>query len=326
MLIERGAVRVGMEIEIALFKEGSSYQKVAQRLIDAGFMEGKMDDWQEYHRYGCTCVLGCGTVRSGNVIDPPLVSLTYDASLPRSGAEFVTSPVVIGPYGLQPLRPIWDIVTEKAVWNNKLADRNGGIASPSIHLHVSVDTASGKDYNEPARSPREAEATRDDCMHALSLFAPEFIALASAAGYKRGLAYRKPTRFPDGQRGHHGFIHIRNIIPKRKVYIEWRMFEAAYDNWDYVESAAFLAAALTRALLKPDAISHLMAGGYNYPFDGGALNNAIRKDDTDALLKLVHLRRLNFLREFCLEQLDDDIEGARLVRVLFENTEKLYGG
>lgn len=315
---DNGIVRVGMEIEIVKWKDKRTYQKVAADLIKAGFMSGTADDWDTFHTYGCKCEKGCGIVRSGDTIYPPLVSLTYDASLPDTGAEFVTSTVLVEENGLEELRSVWDIIVKSAVWNDQLLNKHGTRSSPSIHLHVSALT--------PGFKPRlqDKNLLHGDILHALSLYGPELIALASSTGIVRGLAYRKPIRNSD-QNGHHGFIHLRQVQPGY-VYIEWRMFEAAYDNWDYVESSAYLAASLTRQLLQPDnAIATLMRGGYAGPFDQERLNDAVRNDDTMMLLTLFNLDRLLVLREMCINGLQDDPRGQALLSQLFDKTESKYG-
>src|SRR5690606_25973736 len=138
MLVERGVVKVGIEIEIPTWKNGRNYAAVVKDLLNAGYMMGEERHWREIHTYRCRCEYGCALVRSGDVYVPPLVSATYDASLPREGGEFVVSPVVLLD-GLTPIREIWDIVTRDAVWTDQLPDRRGdNLCSPSIHLHCSV--------------------------------------------------------------------------------------------------------------------------------------------------------------------------------------------
>src|SRR5690606_41061365 len=82
MLVERGVVKVGIEIEIPTWKNGRDYRAVVRDLLNAGYMMGGERNWQEIHTYGCQCEYGCGLVRSGDVYVPPLVSATYDSSLP----------------------------------------------------------------------------------------------------------------------------------------------------------------------------------------------------------------------------------------------------
>ena len=96
MHINKGVIKVGMEIEVAAWKGEYSYQKVARDLIKAEYMQGPASQWDNYHNYHCTCKTGgCIHVRRGHIMLPPLVSLTYDASLPTTGAEFIISPILM---------------------------------------------------------------------------------------------------------------------------------------------------------------------------------------------------------------------------------------
>jgi len=313
MLVENGIVRVGAEIEIAQFTEGNTYQGVAERLINAGHMEGTTADWQQWHQYKCACGLGCKRIKSGVVLDPPLVSMQYDASLPDSGAEFIISPTLLI-NGMDEMRNIWNIVTENAVWARPAAMRGDGqIASPSIHLHVSA-IMPGFDARPIAEVPVRSLNPLNDVLHALSLFGPELILLSDIEELRRGLTFRKPTREADGRNGHHGFIHVRKFDPPNQVYIEWRMFEAAYESWEYFEQATYVSAGLTRALLKAETLPRLMASGYHEVPRLREMEAAIRNDDTEAALALVSPARLGALRDILEAEMYDDMRGfARIV-------------
>ena len=317
MIIERAYVRVGMEIEIAAFNGRVTYQDVARELVSKGFMLGNASNWSEYHTYGCACELGCGDVRSGDVLIPPLVSLTYDASLPRTGAEFVTSAILFGEGGLEPLKEIWEIVVRDAYWIDTLKDRRGNPASPSVHLHIS---ATNPNLDKTSITRTLAQQARSDIRQALALYAPEFIAMAATAELKRGLTYRQPTRYDDG---HHGFINVKKVIPNQSVYIEWRMFEAAYHSWEYVEACAYVTATLTRALLSPTSFNALMTNGYADPVNEEELATLTSNNDVDGVIQVVSHQRLGFLRQHCIEQLDDDERGQGLIDLLFDKTEDL---
>lgn len=321
MIIDRGIVRVGMEIEIAQFSNSVTFTDVAEELIQAGYMMGERDDWLETHTYGCTCTrMGCRQVRSGDVVIPPLVSLTYDASLPSEGAEFVTSTILLAESGLAPLREIWDITTRNAVWNNTATNRRGNAASPSIHLHVS---AQAPDVEAKSFSMPGASVDMQDTVHLLSLFAPEFLALASMAAETRGLHFRQPLRVPVDNR-HHGFINAKNVSFGEQVYLEWRMWEAAYQDWDYVEAVTYLSAVITRALLSRDTFKNMMAMGYAYPYEEKEMLMAVQKDSLDDALAQVSLARLRLLRDVCLGEIDDDPHGADILANLFMKAEEVY--
>lgn len=329
MEVDNGIVRVGVEIEVAAYKSGHNNRSIVQALLDAGYMHGTLDDWKEEHPYRCTCKNGCQAARSGDVYMPPVVSLSYDASLPASGGEWVTSAILLAQSGLQPIKEIWDIIAPKAKWTDQLKNRRGdGRASPSIHLHVSSTEPkeeAGFRWKLRDEPPAALIAAGDggamnlksfDIMHALSLFSPELMALASVCGITRGLSFRQPVRLPS-HRGHHGFIHVRDVKDSM-VHIEWRMFEAAYDNWEYLESSAFLAAALTRAFQRrDDTLDRLMVGGYANKLNEHVLAEAVSANSTSAFLKLVDGNRFEALRTLCVEELWDEPRGLDLVNNMF---------
>jgi hypothetical protein len=319
LLPENGIIRVGAEIEVAQWADGARYQDVAANLVEAGFMEGTARHWDTYHDYNCRCEFGCERVASGAVLLPqPLVSMQYDASLPNTGAEFIISPVLLID-GMVEMRRIWEIITEKAVWAIGMADRRGRPASPSIHLHVSA-TRPGFDAT---RMRMRANGIRiDDALHGLSLFAPELLLLSDIEEFRRGILYRQPWRQADGNGRHHGFVHIRDIRPPDTAYIEWRMFEAAYNDWDYFESAAYLAAALTRALLRTDFPATLMRMGYEEPVPTTRIEQAINHDSTAEILDLVSRTRLRSLRQIVMAEMNDDALGLDRLTALFEGAER----
>jgi hypothetical protein len=325
MLVENGIVRVGAEIEVAAWKTGHGYRSVAKKLLDAGFMEGTEDDWQRYHDYNCRCEKGCARVRSGAVLLPnPLVSIQYDASLPDTGAEFIVSPVLLI-NGMEEMREIWQIVTDAAMWRGDMVSMRGQPnAAPSIHLHVSVLHPEDRpqDLGGLAAADRRGAQNVADLLHALSLFAPELLLLSDIEEFRRGLAFRQPWRHADGRNGHHGFIDVRAFRPGREVYIEWRMFEAAYNDWNYLEAAAYVSAGLTRAMMNADTIPRLMGAGYQMPPPSIEIENAIRNNDTAAVLQLASPRRLGALRDIIEAEMYDDAYGANVIRRKFEEVER----
>jgi len=318
MQLDRGIIRVGLEIEVADWKNDYSFLKVCEDLVEAKYMLGPVSQWEERHTYHCNCGPGgCGQVRKANIIVPPLVSMTYDASLPATGAEFIVSPVLLGSTGLDFLKEIWNIVTVNANWNDKLEDINGNFASPSVHLHVSATAGDISNHSM-------YDQLHGDTLHALSLFSPELFVLADIGNYRRGLTYRLPSRAAihnDLQGFHHGFVHVRRMIPDVMSYIEWRLFEADYENWQYVESAAYLSAVITRALLPHNGYKDLMRLGYAHPYDENLLDELVRDDAPSLLYDLLDLNRLHGLRAMCESQLDDDHYGQQLVAGMFDKVE-----
>jgi hypothetical protein len=321
MLVENGIVRVGCEIEVAAWKRGTKYQDTASQLIDAKFMEGTTAQWNPWHQYNCKCRLGCARIAKGDILLPtPLVSMQYDASLPERGAEFIISPVLLID-GMDEMKQIWEIVCKDAIWTDKKrAMRGGELASPSIHLHVSA-MLPGYTTAPYTGAPPPRDRHVEDALHALSLFGVEFIALSDITRYRRGLAFRQPWRNADGRGRHHGFVHVRQLIPGQLAYIEWRMFEAAYNDWEYFETAAYLSGAITRSLLKTNTLASLMEAGYRDQVDPNLIEAAIANNDTEAALALVSRRRLRALRAIVEDELYDDTKGLRIMASKFEEVE-----
>ncbi len=310
MLLDEGIIRVGMEIEIAAFADGVTYQDVIRQLLEAGYMDGGPEHWEQWHQYKCKCTYGCARVASGDVLVPHRVAVQYDASLPESGAEFIVSPTLMNE-GLSEVRPVWDIITHDAEWRNDIPAMRG-MASPSIHLHVSVSKQT--DGIQP-----EVVGMREDALHALSLFGPEMIGIVDEFPLRRGLAFRQPWRHADGRNNHHGFLQIRKMLANSYAYVEWRMFEAEYDNFEYIETGAYLAAALTRALMHPQQLlPNLFRDGYTDPVDQNVLRHVIQNDDTDGLLRIVSPVRLELLRNILVDELQDDAYGTELIERRFE--------
>jgi len=322
---DKGLLKIGLEIEVCGWENGRTYQDVAKDLVEhepQGYMQGPIEQWQEYHQYHCSCDSGgCRQVRRGDLIVPPLVSMTYDASLPKTGAEFIVSPILLadGSSGMNMLKEIWDIVVKDSLWLDEGINYHGGDSvSPSIHIHVSANMAHKADYGVANMSNTFAQ----DIMHAVELFSPELFALAeSGQSNRRGLQYRLPNRmsiYNDDMGSHHGFIQVRAAVPTQLVYIEWRLFEAAYTDWEYVEARAYLASVLTRALLDRNNLGTLMSKGYDKPYDETQLYRVSRQDDLPGLLELVNMDRLSSLRELCLGQIDDDQYGFLIIDNMFE--------
>lgn len=320
---QRAIVKVGMEIEVPKWN-GRTYYEVCKDLVDAQYMAGPAEQWRSHHKYHCSCEKGgCSLVRKGELVVPPLVSMTYDATLPKSGAEFIVSPVLLADTSLREmLHEIWDIIVRDAYWGLDMKNwYENDNSSPSVHLHISARATKEQD------NTRSIGSVSNDIMHALSLFSPELFLLADGAGKRRGVKFRLPTRDAinnDPQGKHHGFIDIRQIIPKNMVYLEWRLFEAAYDDWDYIEGAGYLAASLTRSFLEDEVLSALMTTGYRYSYDSDMATKIALEDDTEKFLSLASRERLNLLRQISVEQLGDDAYGANLVKALFKRIEDRF--
>lgn len=319
MQLDRGIVKIGMEIEVAAWKPNFSFYKVAKKLVEEKYMIGPENQWKEYHTYHCSCQEGgCYNVRRGDLMVPPLTVVTYDGSLPKEGAEFIISPVLLETYGMPDLQAIWDIVTEGAIWTLDLIDIYDRPASPSIHLHISAVAEGIKKQASPI------SLAQSDIFHALSMLTPEFFAIADLAGVRRGVKYRLPTREAvamDEKGAHHGFIQVRKANPGKEMYLEWRLFEAAYQNWQYVETCAYLAAAITRGLLQENTLNALMSAGYSFPYDQSVMAKAVEANNTDYILSQLNKHRIMALREICFNQIDDDAYAMGLMHNMFDRLE-----
>lgn len=309
MLPERGVVKIGLEVEVAAWRAGRTRAGVVRALHEGGYLLGEIESWAQTHTYHCNCDNGCRRVREGDVYIPPIVSMTYDASLPDRGAEFIVSPVLLVDGGLDMLRPVWDHVANNAEWTMNATNRGGGPASPSIHIHCSVTNGDVAPNDYLAN-----ETVTSDILYALWLFSPELFLLADTAGVRRKVEYRVPTRMG----GHHGFVQVRRARLPNFLHIEWRLFEAAYNSWDYVRRATYTTAALTRLMLDYDKVTDILSRGISLPVSGESIRKAVLNNSTEEVLALASVDRLNLLKQLCCDELDDDMEGQALVEAFFE--------
>lgn len=320
MLVEHGPVRVGLEVEVAAWKKKRKYQDVASELVKSGFMADV--GWKRYHDYNCTCAQACRQVRSGDVLSPPRVTMQYDASLPEGGAEFISSPVLLT-QGLEPLREIWDIIVRDADWRLDLLDMRGRRnASPSVHMHVSAVSMDASPGTLKDRTSTREQDQIETALLALSNVAPELMLLADTSQERRGIYFRQPWRWADGRNKHHGFIQVRRMAPGQIAYIEWRLFEAAYQNFEYIEAATYVSAALTRAFLDPLFTPRLLNVGTAVPLDEMAIEQAIAADDLDSVLALADTDRLAGLKELIAAELHDDRYGRNMIETIFKEAER----
>lgn len=301
--------KFGLEIEVPTWKAPFTRRDVVQGLLEAEHMPD--DATAPYidgtHNYHCDCRT-CRSVTAGTAQWPVQTILQYDATLPEEGGEFITSPMLCTSLFFKGLREIWDIVCENAIWTDQMPDRRGRKCSPSIHIHVSVDN--------PFQRFERVETMRA----VLFGFMPELFKLASTCGIVRGVEYRSP----DQRQGHHSALNAAAVArtridpavlwattdvretpdPRRPepragvgdaVRLEWRMFEAAYQDWDYVSGAIVLACALTQMVANPDTIG-VVEGAI------GLLDKKPKMESVNAkqLMAQFSKPRFRFLRELVL--------------------------
>ncbi len=309
MLIENGLIRVGLEIEVPYWRD-RDLNDVTDMLHEAGYIYGTHNAYEETHQYHCGCSAGCSKVRAGKVMVPPIVAVQYDASLPSSGGEFITSPIIMGQFGINEIRPIWEIITEGAVWDDAIEAINGDYSSPSIHLHISALAAGAANFDDEPIAHSEV-------MTALEFFTPEIFTLSDLGDYKRGMTYRLPTRRQiSHDNTHHGWIQPRAIKYDRNVYLEWRLWEAEYGHWEYVNRAAYLGAALGRVMMSRDRVIDLIAKGAALSPDLSKLDYATQ---VDHITQLLDADRLETLERIIVENLEDDTMGVQTITNMFED-------
>lgn len=314
---DNSLTKVGYEIEVVSW-ENNTYQDIADRLIEAEYLMDTPIGWETYHPYGCSCQEVCGKVRSGDIFYPPLVSITYDATLPTTGAEFVTSTVPVSELALRDIKRIWEIVGDTAIWSNgDVLDREGRPSMAGFHIHCSASLAAQR-FQAGRRGGARMGSVADDINTLITLYSPELIALASVNNKTRGLRYRMPARYPEGEyMGHHGLAQLRVAAPQQ-VYVEWRLWEAEYDDWDYVLGATYISAAFTRAMLNRGNLSQLMAAAWTNPVDEEMLIDLAADNAVEEVINLVHPERLAILREMLLRELSEDEFGQRAVENMFQ--------
>lgn len=257
----------GVEIEVVEWK-GITRSDVCKNLIGLGYMSATAGYQDAYHDYHCKCEI-CSMWTADPVgvkcAEPIQVALTYDGSLPQEGGEFITSPFPVHGYFMSEMQQVLTAIGKDANWTlDRKAMRGDKRASPSIHIHTSV-------FN-PYLEAHEVDFTR--LMYG---YYPELFALACSAGIERGLHYRKAITSnmgmgmasdqirrvigEDGNWQHHLFLSDRqsNRMRARSQYYyhEWRMFEAAYDDWPYVAGAIYFTSALSQLAFNYDVTNVL---------------------------------------------------------------------
>jgi len=190
-----------------------------------------------------------------------------------------------------------------------------------LPLHAALLAIRGVERREEIRRrPTAVDPLANDVLHALFLFGPELLLLADTTDVRRGLRFRQVLRVAD-QGGHHGFVHIR-AAREGYLHVEWRLFEAAYENFEYVEAAAYLSGVLTRALVERANLNRLMAAGLVNSFDENELTIAVYDENIDAVLGMVSRERFRTLRDMVLTFIDDDPRGFEVLSRLFERAER----
>lgn len=315
----------GVEIEVVEWA-GITRSEICKTLIGQGYMDSKAGYENAYHDYHCKCdICGMWTHDGVKCAEPIQVALTYDGSLPQEGGEFITSPFPVHGYFMNEMQQVLSTVGKNANWTlQRKAMRGDKLASPSIHIHTSV-------FN-PYMDSHEIDFTR--LMYG---YFPELFMLACSAGIERSLHYRKPITATMARNGmsdqvryvigddqnwsHHLFLSDRQdgrMIRKGSQYYyhEWRMFEAAYNDWPYVAGAIYFTSALSQLAFNYDVINVL--DGYS------KLNNwytpSLNLTDPNTFKRAFDRQRLKLLERAAQEYtfLKNDPVASEVVRLLVQ--------
>lgn len=234
----------GVELEVAEWYGDKTMYDVAKRLSERGYMPPGTYD-EERHDYNCRCNT-CQNI-GVNVIYPGQWKMQRDASLPHAtGAEYISSPFMANGDWLVTMRESLEIISADAVGDSTRLNERGGDTSVGMHVHVHTQG--------PEMKGMIYDMT-DLTMNGQSLlykFVPELFALAGSAGTQRGLEYRIPSLGED----HHSFVAPAQRGTRR---LEWRIWEAAYEDIDYMMGAIVMSCAATQLLHREDVTKKLGA-------------------------------------------------------------------
>lgn len=265
---------IGYEIEVVQWSKRKDVE-VANELVAAGYMPAGI--YKSQHDYGCKCNT-CRTI--GYVATMPVVwKMQYDSSLPQEGAEFISSPWPLVSGLVHQAVDAVSIVGSDAVWRLDLRNRrDDGWASPGFHIHTNI---------------QQPEVSLLSSIKGMHLFFPELISLASTNPGKkmRSLEYRSPQVPFDGMNktmAHHCFLATSS---KNVPHLEWRIFEAEYEDMDYILAATYLCAGMHQVFSNESIFKALQGVGMldTWPDD---LNP---QSSTEQAIDYSSKRRLNAL-------------------------------
>ena len=307
--------KVGLELEVVEWEGDTTDVVVASKLEAAGFMPNNVYSQGE-HAYHCTCET-CHNIGSEAQF-PVMWKMQYDASLPVEGAEFISSPFPVQEFFVENAMHAMQIISEDAVWSVDLPSRDGAAASPGLHVHCHVAGPEIEGFTMPQLQ---------NALRVYKNYIPELFLLADAAGVRRRLEFRLPTIEMNAgglTNGHHNFLALagEGITARRddrtSLRLEWRLFEAAYENTDYLRGTIYLCAALTQLIVRRQAFSSISGVGALELWDDRECNSV------DQIVEQWSETRFNFLREAVLSGtgLRDDPVGQACVDSLFTMAER----
>lgn len=265
----------GVELEVADYAEGSIYT-AAKKMEDHGYMPESTFS-RNRHDYHCRCNV-CEVIGS-QVVYPGQWKLQRDGSLPDDGGEFISSPFIATESFFDHMREGLTIISDGAIGENDY-DEEEIVCGLHVHVHSQGPWLKGM-YDD---SVLYDGAVKDLPVYGQKLlysFAPELFTLASSAGIERGLSYRTPSKSGDS---HHSFVSPSATGNKRRL--EWRLWEAAYHDVDYMMGAIVFSIAATQLLHRENVATKM-----------GAIAALIPWNDQNKRME-------NILSEFSQERLD----------------------
>ena len=293
---------MGIEFEVVQFKRNKDMLVTAGELEAIGFMPANVYS-TERHDYHCRCNT-CQNI--GERITYPLMfKMQRDASLPRTGAEFISSPFPVTDIYMADLRQALEILTANSIWTDERENERGdGLATPGFHVHV---YSAGP---ELIGMDNLLERTIDRMYG----FVPEIFTLANSAGVTRGIEFRIPARTGVD---HHAWLALagngRNMERRATVgRLEWRIFEAPTDDVDYLIGSVYFAAGLSQLMHRQAVMSKL-----------GAMTELLAWDDSKKTLEWIlnefSPERFELLKTALMEGtavVTDDVAREQLERYL----------
>ena len=314
---------VGVELEVARWRTGHSMEGVAAALEAAGLMPSKMYS-RGRHDYHCTCNV-CVAIGTQTTF-PVMFKLQRDASLPRDGGEFISSPFPLDTVFLDQAVEAYLLVGEAALPpdDHSYTQRTDEHADVGLHVH---SYASGPDLT--GMSDGDVDLAEDAAETFLG-FAPELFKLAACnnAGTNRPLRYRLTLhndsvgkdvgKQPYGFERHHLFItraSVRRRDGGTQPHVEWRFWEMPYADEEYFRGAIIISAALTQILHRRPLVEKMFHLVSLMPWNDDSLHSY----DAVTLLERFSPRRFNLLRRMILEGtglVDDEVLCSQAERML----------
>lgn len=239
---------IGLEVEIAKWHPGYNMYGAAVSLEELGYMPAGIFN-ERRHDYHCRCTT-CQEIGT-HMYAPPQWKMQRDASLPVEGAEFISSPFPAAEFFIEEAVTAIRALSANAVYpTDRDVDERGRQASVGIHVHCYVPLMTGVPVEE-----------LNNALRVFYGFLPEIFALSekNTALRDRSLEYRMP-KVAAGQGGnddHHCWLApVRDRVHPR---LEWRLWEACYEDPEYLRGIIMFSAAATQLLRRPELFEKIAA-------------------------------------------------------------------